>query len=171
MQEALHRVHQHDDSQRNVQEEVDSDDDDQSVGTRYSTSDSLLQEDLGELAVSKRQGPKTQVGGSVGDAAKNELDCFDDLMHGDLANIVLLMAAVGVVFFYVSLLLLCNKSVRNLIFGELLVDIVFPMLFVGRGCRHFAPKDEWLEDQHPRHAKQSSHEQVVLQTLLTMHVP
>lgn len=132
MQEAFHSVHQHDDSQGNVNEEVDSNDDDQSVGTCYSSSDSLRQEDLGELTMGKRQGPKTQVRSGVGDTAKHELDGFDDLMDGNFTDVVLFMVAVVVMLLHVSLLLLCHQLVRNLVIREVLVDVVLLMLFVGR---------------------------------------
>lgn len=105
----------------------------------------------------ERQGPKTQVRSSVRDTSKDKLDGLDNLMYGYLADIMLFMIAVVVMLFHISLLLLCDQLVRNLVFGEMLIDVVLFMFF-GKSCRHFAPKDEWLEDQHPRHAKQSSNE-------------
>lgn len=132
MQEAFHSVHQHDDSQGNVNEEVDSNDYDQSVGTCDSSSDGLRQEDLGELAVGERQGPKTKVRSGIGDTSKHKFDGFDDLMDGNFTDVVLFMVAMVVMLLHLSLLLLCDQLVRNLVIGEVLVDVVLLMLFVGR---------------------------------------
>lgn len=45
----------------------------------------------GELGVRQGQGPEAEVGGSVGDGAKDELDGFNALVHKQLAESVLLV--------------------------------------------------------------------------------
>jgi hypothetical protein len=44
-------------------------------------------QDLTELGMRKGEGPKTKVGGRVGNAAKAELDSVNDLVDGNLAKL------------------------------------------------------------------------------------
>ncbi|KAI3492688.1 hypothetical protein L1887_42606 [Cichorium endivia] len=46
---------------------------------------------LGQLGVGKRQGPQTEIGGSVGDTAEAELDGVDHLVNDHLADVELVL--------------------------------------------------------------------------------
>lgn len=90
MEETFHRVHAHNDSNCDGEEEVLANYDDDGVGSHDTCSNCLLQKDSRQLSVSQGQGPQTQVRGSVRNSAQNELDGLDDLVNCYLADVIVL---------------------------------------------------------------------------------
>lgn len=91
VQEALHGIHAHDDTERDIEEQEHSDQDDWNVSTGDTSSDGLLQEHFTQLTVGQTQGPKTQVRGRVGNTPQDELDRLDDLVDSDLTDVMLFL--------------------------------------------------------------------------------
>lgn len=168
MEEALHGVHGHDDSHRDVEEEVHSQSDDDRVCWLYTASDCFLQEDSGELTVGQGQGPKTKVWCCVRDTSEDKFNCFDYLMHSDFRDIVFFMSVAFLCSDFLLSFFGTVEVIRHL-FDEAVFNI--SVLFVVRSTGHSRPYDERLEDEHPRHANQWHHQQVVLQGLLRLHIP
>lgn len=97
MQEALHDVHhqQHTNGgshpnkvTKNGQWNADD------WGTSLESADCLGKEDLSELGMSQRQGPESQVRGSVGNGPKNELDGLDHLVNHDFSGGLVLFSSI-----------------------------------------------------------------------------
>ena len=78
----------------------------------------LLPEDSSKLGVSKRKGPKTEVGGGVGNHTQNEFDGLDGLVDEDLTEAVLVVFLSLAVFLVIvgvvvdGALVLLGKEVR-----------------------------------------------------------
>lgn len=61
----------------------------------------FLPKDSGELGVSKRQGPKTEVGGGVGNHTKDKLNGLYSLMNEDLSKTVLFVVVLTTMMLFV----------------------------------------------------------------------
>lgn len=125
--------------------------------------------------MSKREGPETEVGGSVGDATEDELDGVDDLVDDDLIElkVLFLIIIATVVVVVVVLFSLLGDSDGGSV-GLLEVIRVRRVTDVGvddlrefdvlAGLKGLAfsssaalvelvlhKQDHWLGDEHPRH--------------------
>ena len=106
MKEALKDIHHEQNTERNAGEDAVANEGSEPVDVEGGNH-SLLPEDGGELGVSKRKGPKTKVGGSIGNHTQDELDSLDGLVDKDLTK------AVIVVFIGLAVLLVIVSMVMN----------------------------------------------------------
>ena len=96
VEEALHHVHDHEDTEGSANEDEETDEHEQNAARLEAGDEGTIVEDLGELRMGKGEGPKTQVGGGVRDCSKNEFDHFNDLMDHDLHEGVFGVVLVGI---------------------------------------------------------------------------
>ena len=90
VQEALHHVHRHQDTncERNPHEVADPDTE-ECTANRVSLKgrhNSVFYEDSGKLTVSKRKSPETEVRSCVGDGTQHKLDCLYQLVNNDVSR-------------------------------------------------------------------------------------
>lgn len=83
------------------------------VGTEYEG-----EEDLGELGMGEGQGPETEVGSGVGDAAEDELDGLDELVHHHVAEGLVLLRLLLHLDFGVRVLQAARPTVNKLLTGK-----------------------------------------------------
>lgn len=168
MQETLHRIHTHNNTQSDVEEQKHSNQNGQSIGTFDTTSDCFLKENLWKLAVSQWQSPKTKIRGSVWNSTKNEFDRLDDLMDSDFTDIVM-----RIMRFFSRFCFLFNMIVR--LFHHLLtvegwfvwvfewnnkvffLNFLLSVFWVPSWGLHLEEKNQWFWNQHPRNANQWDH--------------
>ena len=100
-----------------------------------------IPEGLGQLHVSKRQGPQAEVRGSVGNAAQDILDRLNDLVDEEVSAGVHFVVAVFVII-VVVVVRVGVSALRQLCKFALVLAVL----------------DQRLRDQHPRHAHKG-HEQ------------
>lgn len=96
VEEALQHVHHQEDASGDGGEDGKADEGREEVHVDGGEH-RLLPEDAGELGVGEGEGPQTEVRGSVGDHAEDELDGFDGLVDKDFSEAVFLVVAVAVV--------------------------------------------------------------------------
>jgi len=106
VKEALKDIHHEQNTERNAGEDAVANEGSEPVDVEGGNH-GLLPEDGGELGVSKRKGPKTKVGGSIGNHTQDELDSLDGLVDKDLTK------AVIVVFIGLAVLLVIVSMVMN----------------------------------------------------------
>ncbi len=94
MQETLHGIHTHYDSQSNVKKQVHTDCYRNSICPLNTSTDCLLEKDLWQLTVGQRQCPKTQVWCCVWNRTQYEFNRFDNLMHCNFTDVLMVIAAV-----------------------------------------------------------------------------
>ena len=96
MKEAFHDIHDHKDTEGGTDEDKEANEHEEDISRFKAWNHSTIIEDLGELRVSKRESPETQVRGSVGDSSENVLNNLDDLMDHDLHETFVAMMGVSI---------------------------------------------------------------------------
>ena len=106
VKEALKDIHHEQNTKRNAGKDAVANEGSEPVNVEGGNH-GLLPEDSGELGVSQREGPKTKVGGSIGNHTQDELDSLNGLVDKDLTEAML------VVFIGLAVLLVIVSMVMN----------------------------------------------------------
>ena len=88
VQRALEQVHTHQHKDRRTHEHEEAEEQSQHGATLEAWNETVVEEHFRQLRVGKRQSPKTQVGGSVRNGTKHELDRLNQLVNHHLAELM-----------------------------------------------------------------------------------
>jgi hypothetical protein len=104
VEEGRERLHDQEHTKGGAGPDGEADEDEEEVVLLEGEHEHALPEHGGELRVGERQGPQTQVRGSVGDGSEHELDGVDDLVDEDFVEVELLL------FLLLSFLVVVGKA-------------------------------------------------------------
>lgn len=183
MQEALHGVHAHNDTQGNIKEQVHPDENDENIGRCNTTSNSFLQKDFRQLSMGEGKSPQTEIWGRVRNATKNKFYGLDYLMDGDLADVVMGIVSFCLNWFVAGssfvlchhLFVFCVNFVYQLFIQLLGHNVVLAFVFfnglVMGFLGHLEENDQGFEYKHDWNAGNGHNQENILKLLLALLIP
>jgi hypothetical protein len=112
VEEGRERLHDQEHTEGGASPDGEADEDEEEVVLLEGEHEHALPEHGGELRVGERQGPQTQVRGSVGDGSEHELDGVDDLVDENLVEVELLFLLITVLLVRLGKAVMCKRKRR-----------------------------------------------------------
>lgn len=155
MQEALQHIHHHEHTESHSHEgkpQQEGSNDQVGLAGCWAPwfDQTLFQEHFGKLGVSKRQSPKTKVGGSVGDSSKHKLNSFNQLMNESLSDSVSVIVGTLCVQELLKGLDVCFGVINLVLVGFTVITLNTLKLFVSLWGMLFATAEHetWFATKH-----------------------